>query len=387
MSKVKYVIIVPDGASDEPIEELGGKTPLEVARKENIDKLAQEGICGWVLNAPNGMYPGSDVCMLSILGVDPSQVYTGRAPIEAASMGIELGDNDVAYRCNLVRVENDIMIDYSAGHIDTERAKTLIEKLNREINEKNIKFYPGVSYRHIMIWQNGSDEAECTPPHDITGKTIKEYLPKGKFAELLISIMEKSKIILKNEDANMIWLWGQGKKPMLPDFNKMFGLRGAVISAVDLVKGIGKLMNMEVIEVPGATGYIDTNYKGKAEYAIRYLEKGGDFVLIHIEAPDEAGHNGDIEGKIKAIENIDKFIVGTILEWAENKSIKLRLLLLPDHPTPIKVRTHTHDVVPFVMWSNILKVRGEEGFSEKTLKYLKPMALKEGYKLINLFLG
>jgi 2,3-bisphosphoglycerate-independent phosphoglycerate mutase len=386
---VKYVLIIPDGASDEPIEELDNKTPFEVASKPNIDKLAGEGVCGWVLNVPDGMYPGSDICILSILGVNPAlpDVYTGRAPLEAASMGIEMRDSDVAYRCNLVRIEDGIMVDYSAGHISTEDAREIIEILNREIKEDGIKFYPGVSYRHIMIWENGKDRIETTPPHDITGKPIKDYMPRGDGAERLIDIMKKSSEILRNEKANMVWLWGQGKKPNLPSFTKRFELKGGVVSAVDLVKGIGKLMGLKVIDVPGVTGYIDTNYLGKAEYSIRFLEYEGDFVLIHVEAPDEAGHNGDYGAKIQAIEDIDRYIVKTILDWAEEKKIKLRILLLPDHPTPVKLRTHKADMVPFVLWSNLLKVRGESSFNERTLEYLRPMCLKEGYRLINLFLG
>lgn len=389
MSVVKYVLIIPDGASDEPIEELGGKTPLMAARKPNIDRLAKEGICGWVLNVPDGMYPGSDVCILSILGVNPAApgVYTGRAPLEAASMGIEMDDTDVAYRCNLVKVEDGIMVDYSAGHIPTEEAKRLIQRLNDEIKEEQIKFYPGVSYRHIMLWKNGCSNVKTTAPHDITGQPVEPYLPKGECAGKLIDIMNKSREILKGERANMIWLWGQGSKPKLPSFYSRFGIRGAVISAVDLVKGIGKLMGLEVLNVPGVTGYIDTNYEGKAEYAIRYLNEKGDFVLIHVEAPDEAGHNGDYKAKIQAIEDIDSKIVKRILDWAEEKQVKLRILLLPDHPTPVKLRTHKSDMVPFVLWSNLLKVRGEDSFDEKTLEYLRPTCLREGYKLIRLFLG
>lgn len=384
----KWIVILMDGASDHPLSELGGKTPLEVAKKPYIDSLAREGICGWTRNVPKGMHPGSDVAILSVLGFNPKMFYTGRAPLEAASMGIELSPTDVAYRCNLVRVENGIMKDYSAGHISTQEAREVIELLNKELASEEIRFYPGVSYRHVMVWRGGSDDVDCTPPHDITGKPIKDYLPKGNGAELLIKLMEKSSELLKNHSkTNMIWLWGQGRKPNLPEFQSVYGVKGGVISAVDLIKGIGKLLKMDVIEVPGVTGYIDTNYRGKAEYAINYLENGGDFIFIHIEAPDEAGHNKDVNAKIKAIEDIDSKVVGTILEWIEDRDVDARILILPDHPTPIEIGTHTDEPVPYLMWKSKQKIRGEKSFCEKELEYLKEYTLEEGYKLMRVFIG
>ncbi len=384
----KYIIVLMDGASGHPCEELGGRTSLEAASKPNIDRLAREGICGWTRNVPAGMHPGSDVAILSVLGCDPKRYYTGRAPLEAASMGVELSDNDVAYRCNLVRVENGLMADYSAGHISTEEAKEVIELLNRELATEEIRFYPGVSYRHLMVWRGGRDSVKCTPPHDITGQPISKYLPEGEGAQVLIELMERSRTILKDHPkANMIWLWGQGKRPQLPNFECAHGLKGGVISAVDLIRGIGKLMGLKVIEVPGITGYIDTNYRGKADYAIDFLEREGDFVFIHVEAPDEAGHKRDAKAKVKAIEDIDRHIVGTLLDWIEENNVPARILLLPDHPTPINIGTHTDEPVPYVLWSSLLKVKGEESFSERALDYLKSFTLDEGYRLISLLLG
>ncbi len=384
----KYIIILTDGASGHPTPQLDGKTSLEAAQKPNIDYLARNGICGWTKNVPEGMHPGSDVAILSVLGCDPKKYYTGRAPLEAASMGIELSPTDVAYRCNLVRIENEAMADYSAGHISTEEARKVIEKLNQHLASDEIRFYPGVGYRHIMVWRNGTEEPLCTPPHDITGKPIKEYFPKGPGSEKLIELMERSREILEGHPkTNMIWLWGQGKRPTLPCFEGIFGVKGGVISAVDLIRGIGVLMGLKVIEVPGITGYLDTNYRGKAEYAIRFLEEEGDFVFIHIEAPDEAGHQKDAKAKVKAIEDIDQHIVDPILEWIKEKDINARILLLPDHPTPVDIGTHTAEPVPYVLYSSTLKVKGEEEFSERALEYLKPYTLDEGHRLISILFG
>ena len=384
----KWIVILMDGASDHPLEELGGKTPLEVANKPNIDNLAREGICGWTRNVPQGMHPGSDVAILSVLGFNPRLFYTGRAPLEAASIGIELSPTDVAYRCNLVRVEDGIMKDYSADHISTEEARKIIELLNKELATSDIRFYPCVSYIHVMVWKDGSDEVNCTPPHDITGEPIEEHLPRGRGAERLIELMVKSSELLKDHPkANMIWLWGQGKKPNLPEFKSIYGVRGGVISAVDLIKGIGKLLGMDVLEVPGATGYIDTNYMGKAEYAIRYLESEGDFIFIHVEAPDEAGHKRDVDAKIRAIEDIDSKIVGTVREWVEDRDVDARILLLPDHPTPIDIGTHTDEPVPYVMWKSKQKIKGDSSFCERELEYLKRYTLEEGYRLMRVFIG
>lgn len=397
---MKYIVIVPDGAADYPVEELGGLTPLQAANTKNMDWLASNGIAGSVRNIPQGYAPGSDVANLSILGYDPKIYYTGRAPLEAVSMGLNLSKNDVAYRCNLVTLKildnkRILMEDYSAGHISSEEAKLLIEEINAKLGSDTIKFYPGVSYRHIMLWKNGSEDVECTPPHDITGKEISMYLPIGRNAQFLKELIFKSMEILKGhpvnkkrisegkKPANSIWLWGQGKAPDLPKFHEKYGISGALISAVDLTKGLGILAGFHIINVPGATGWIDTNYAGKAEYALNALERV-DFVYIHIEAPDEAGHQGDYKLKIKALEDIDKIVVGKILDEAPKRFKEFKILLLPDHPTPVKVRTHTPDAVPFVIYDSRKPYLGDRKFSEEILD--APDIEIEGFKLMDLFI-
>lgn len=397
---MKYIVIVPDGAADYPVEELGGLTPLQAANTKNMDWLASNGIAGSVRNIPQGYAPGSDVANLSILGYDPKIYYTGRAPLEAVSMGLNLSKNDVAYRCNLVTLKildnkRILMEDYSAGHISSEEAKLLIEEINAKLGSDTIKFYPGVSYRHIMLWKNGSEDVECTPPHDITGKEISMYLPIGRNAQFLKELIFKSMEILKGhpvnkkrisegkKPANSIWLWGQGKAPDLPKFHEKYGISGALISAVDLTKGLGILAGFHIINVPGATGWIDTNYAGKAEYALNALERV-DFVYIHIEAPDEAGHQGDYKLKIKALEDIDKIVVGKILDEAPKRFKEFKILLLPDHPTPVKVRTHTPDAVPFVIYDSRKPYVRDRKFSEEILD--APDIEIEGFKLMDLFI-
>ncbi len=399
---MKYIVIVPDGAADYPLEELGGKTPLQVAKTPHMDFLASHGIVGSVRNIPDGFSPGSDVANLSILGYDPRTYYTGRAPLEAVSMGLSLSKKDVAFRCNLVSLKfldkkRIFMDDYSAGHITTEEAKILIEEIDKKLGSDSLKFYPGVSYRHIMIWKEGTEDLECTPPHDITGREIMRYLPIGKNADFLKDLIFKSMEILRDHEinkkriaegkrpANSIWLWGQGKTPNLPTFREKYNLIGALISAVDLTKGLGILAGFHIINVPGATGWIDTNYEGKADYALQALEKV-DFVYIHIEAPDEAGHQGDYKLKIKALENIDKILIGKIIKEAERRFGEFKILLLPDHPTPVKVRTHTSDPVPFVIYEgNQNKHVHNREFSE-TILTCPEIEIEEGYKLMNLFL-
>lgn len=399
---MKYIVIVPDGAADNPIEELGGKTPLQVANTPNMDFLASCGIAGSVRNIPKGFPPGSDVANLSILGYDPRVYYTGRAPLEAVSMGLTLSKNDIAYRCNLVTLnfldkKQILMDDYSAGHISSEEAKILIEEIDRKLGSDLLRFYPGVSYRHIMVWRNGSEDVECTPPHDITGKEISRYLPIGKNASFLKELIFKSSEILKEhpvnkkrisegkKPANSIWLWGQGRTPDLPNYRDKYNLTGALISAVDLTKGLGILAGFHIINVPGATGWIDTNYDGKASYGINALERV-DFVYIHIEAPDEAGHQGDYKLKIKAIEDIDRIVVGRIIGEAKERFKEFKILLLPDHPTPVKLKTHTSEPVPFVIYDGKDRgVKRKRKFSEDIL--LSPdIHLKDGFKLMDIFL-
>jgi len=360
----KFVILIGDGMSDWPVPALGGKTPLEAARKPNLDSMASEGAVGMVQVVPVEMYPGSDVSNLSILGYDPREVYTGRSPLEAASMGVELGEDDVAVRCNVVCLKHSgadsEMEDFSAGHIGTKEAAELLASLQALVDGKGVRFHPGVSYRHLMVWPGGNDAVVTTPPHDIHGKKITEYLPKGDGAELLLELMEISRELFADHPVNWkrvkagklpgnsIWLWGQGKAPKMSPFPERYGLSGSVVAAVDLIKGIGSYAGLRVVNVPGATGYTDTNFRGKGEVALRELAER-DFVLIHVEAPDEAGHNGDAEEKVRAIERIDAEIVGPLLTSARNEG-DLRMLVLPDHPTPVAIRTHSQEPVPFVFY-------------------------------------
>jgi 2,3-bisphosphoglycerate-independent phosphoglycerate mutase len=350
---MKYIVLVPDGMADRPLKELDDRTPLESARKPNMDFLVKNGQIGRAAMVPSGMEPASDVANLSILGYDPKKYYSGRGPLEAANMGIALGEFDVAFRCNLITASGDVMADYSAGHISSKEAQVLVKCIDKYLGKKDtIKFYPGVSYRHLMVLKpdisyNVEDfvKAECVPPHNILGQKISKNLPKGKAADFLIKLMNDSRplleksevnkvrIDLKENPANMIWLWGQGRKSALPSFKEKFGITGSIISAVDLVKGIGKTIGLEAIKVPGATAYYDTDYRAKARYAVDSL-KDRDFVFVHVEAADEAGHNGDIREKILAIENFDSQIIGAILKaFKDDKNV--RIMLLPDHATPI----------------------------------------------------
>jgi 2,3-bisphosphoglycerate-independent phosphoglycerate mutase len=375
---MKYVVIIGDGMADFLIEELGNKTPLMVAHKPFMNMMAQEGFCGKVNTIPEGFPPGSDVAAISIFGYDPAKYYTGRAPIEAVSMGIELGDSDVAFRCNLVNLdispERTIMGDYSGGHITTEEAKVLIDGLNEKMGNDIFHFFPGVSYRHIMVWKGGLWQMSSTPPHDITGKEIPEYLPKGTGADTVHSLMEKSQKILGkdplNEErnkagklpANSIWLWGQGKKSKLPSFADKFHLTGATVAAVDLVKGVSMLAGFDAPLIKGATGYLDTDYRAKANAAIALLEDH-DIVYVHVEAPDEASHNGDMKEKIKAIERIDADVVSVILEKAPKDT---RFLIVTDHATPISMKTHYGVPVPFIIYDKDNKQAGcETGYDER----------------------
>ncbi len=353
---MKYLILLGDGMADYKIKELGNKTPLEYANTPNMDKIAS-GSFGLLKTVPDGMQPGSDVANLSAIGYNPKEIYTGRAPIEALAKDIVLGKNDVAYRCNFVTIENDTMVDFSASHISSSDAKKLIDLLNKELKLEGIEFFAGVSYRNLMVWKNGLTDS-TTPPHDISGKNILEYLPKGSAKNELIKIMDRAKEILKNPinntKANAIWLWGEGKAPSAPSFRDTYSLDGAVISAVDLMKGIGKLLKLETPDIEGATGFIDTNYEGKMKAAYETL-KEADFCYVHIEAPDEAGHMGDLELKIKAIELFDKRVVGPALDFAQE--FELKIACLPDHPTPISLKTHTSDPVVFAIYQGETKAR------------------------------
>lgn len=385
---MKFLILQADGMPDYPIDELGGRTPLEVAKTPNLDALAKKSIIGLTLTIPEGFPPGSDVGNLSILGYSPKLYYSGRAPLEAVSMGIDLRSTDVAYRCNLVTLKLNnaqfVMHDYSAGHITNEEARELILYLNKKLNYKDISFYPGVSYRHIMVWKNGILDYDCTPPHDITGKAIADYLPRGRnrfLEEIILSSIDilsdhpvnKNRVKNGKSPANAIWLWGQGRAVQLPSIKERYNMKGAVIAGVDLIKGIGKSAGLEVINVKGATGYLDTNYKGKGETAAKALDKH-DLVFVHLEAPDEAGHNGDVKAKIKAIESFDKFLLGSALLGLE-KIKEWTLIILSDHPTPCSVRTHVAEPVPFMVYGNNWKVNNAsvsftESYAKKTGIYI-----------------
>lgn len=406
---MKYIVLIGDGMADRPLKELGGKTPLQAAFTPNMDRLASEGVVGAARTLPPGLPTGSDVANLSILGYDPRRFYTGRAPLEAASMGLELKKGDIAFRCNFVtlRFNRDrtkaFMEDYSAGQISSEEGRVLIEELNRELAGRGVSFHPGVSYRNIMLWAAGERELECTPPHDILDKDIADYLPVGKGDDFIRDLMRSSVDVLDRHPvnkeragkgkrpANSIWLWGQGGKPELPSFGKLYGKKGAVISAVDLAKGLAVSVGLEVINVPGATGYLDTNYVGKAEYALDALERL-DFVYVHVEAPDEASHEGRVKEKIKAIEDFDALVVGTVTRGIEVFG-DYRILLMPDHATPIEARTHTDEPVPFVIYDSARAGAGAakpgkapRGYSEAICGLKKSMRVEEAYKLMGHFI-
>lgn len=376
---MKYVILLGDGMADYPIEQLGGKTPLEVANKPYIDYLASKSEVGIARTVPEGMKPGSDVANLSVIGYNPRDCYTGRSPLEAVSIGVKLSDTDVTYRANLVTLSNEkdysdrTMVDYSAGEISTQEASQLIEAVHDALGDDEWKFFAGISYRHCLLHKNASVGAELTPPHDISGKVVGEYLPKGENGEKLLSLMVKSYDVLKDhpvnkarEDkglrpGNSVWFWGEGRKPALPNFNEKTGLSGAMISAVDLLKGIAIVAGMEVIEVEGATGNIDTNYLGKANAALEALKKH-DFVYVHIEAPDECGHRGECENKIKAIEDIDRYVVKTLIDGLKGEDYTM--LIMPDHPTPIAIRTHSSTPVPYLIYRSNNEIEGVPSFTE-----------------------
>jgi 2,3-bisphosphoglycerate-independent phosphoglycerate mutase len=395
---MKYIILVGDGMADYPIEELNNKTPLEAARTPNMDFVVRYGVLGRVRTIPDKMVPASDVANMSILGCDPGRYYTGRGPLEAANLGIELGRSDIAFRCNLVTASNDTLIDYSAGHITTKEAEILIDFLNQKLGTEEIRFYCGVSYRNLLVIKNAPADlltTRCFPPHDITGKNTSRHLPKGEGGEFLSRLMKESAKILASHEINqvridlgenpadMIWLWGQGRKSNLPTYKEKYNLSGSVISAVDLIKGLGKLLGLEVIDVPGATGFYDTDYEGKAKAGIKALQKK-DFVFLHVEAPDEAGHNGDLREKITAIERFDHFVVGRMLTAFKRKK-RFRLLVLPDHPTPLSLRAHTSELVPFGIFGQDIFGSGFLGFSEREAEKSN-LIFKKGEELIDYFL-
>ena len=365
---MKYVVVLYDGMADYPVPALGGKTPMMCADKPHIDALAQKGEVGLVRTVAAGLKPGSDVANMSVLGFDPKQYYTGRSPLEAASIGVDLKDTDVTLRTNLVTLsdepnyEDKTMVDYCAGDISTAEAAEIMQDVESHFGNEMFKFYAGVSYRHCLVWSNGTtDLGNMTPPHDISGRVVGEYLSKSENAKPLIQMMKDSYAFLSEHPvnkkrvaegkrpANSIWMWGEGKKPMLPAFSDVYGKKGAIVSAVDLLKGIAKCAKMEAPEVEGATGYIDTNFEGKAHAAVDALKNGCDFVYIHLEAPDECGHRNEPENKVKAIELIDSRIMPIILDYL-NTQDDYKVMILPDHPTPISTRTHASDPVPYLIY-------------------------------------
>ena len=400
---MKYVILQGDGMPDHPLPQLGGKTPLEFARTPNLDKIAKAAITfGMVKTIPDPLPPGSDVGNLTVLGYDPMVYYTGRSPLEAASIGVPLGEKDVTLRCNLVTLSENggetIMEDYSAGHITTEEAREIILDLKKELEEENFTFHPGVSYRHLLVWNGGNKDIHTTPPHDISGKAIASYVPTGAGTDTLNRMIEKSREILKDHPVNKkrlaegknpatsIWLWGQGTSPKMPSFEELYGLTGSVISAVDLVKGIGHCAKLRVIDVPGATGYLDTNYEGKVDYALDSLEEV-DLTMIHIESTDETGHVGKAELKVQAVEDFDGRVVGRVLEGIKRFG-DYKILVISDHPTPIDLRTHVNEPVPFAIYSS-----EDESVKNDKFVYTEKSAatsdvyVNEGWRLLGMLTG
>ena len=384
---MKYVVVLCDGMADYPVPALGGKTPMMCADKPHMDALAKKAEVGLVRTVAPGMKPGSDVANMSVLGFDPTKYYTGRSPLEAASIGVDLKDTDVTLRTNLVTLsdeenyEDKTMVDYCAGDISTEEAAEIMRDVQAHFGNSEFSFYPGVSYRHCLVWANGTtDLGDMTPPHDISGRVIGEYLSKSENAKKLVQMMKDSYAFLKDHPvnkkrvaegkrpANSIWLWGEGKKPMLPSFYDTFGLKGAIVSAVDLLKGIGKCAKMETPQVEGATGYIDTNFEGKAEAAVNALKNGCDFAYIHLEAPDECGHRNEPENKVKAIEMIDSRVLPIVLQGLEEIGEDYKVMILPDHPTPIVTQTHASDPVPYLIYHKNAEQQGVDTINEETAK-------------------
>ena len=401
---MKYIVILGDGMADYPVDYFDGKTILEVANKPTIDYMCAHGELGMVKTVQDGMTPGSDVANLSVMGYDTKKCYSGRSPLEAASIGVEMKDDDVTFRTNLVTLsddeeyENKTMLDYSAGEISTEESTELMNAIAAELNTDVIKFYPGISYRHLCVWGGGSTNVSLTPPHDISDRKITEYLPEGDGAEVFLETMKKSEKILKEHPVNKariaagknpatsIWPWGEGTKPQLDNFYEKYGVKGSVISAVDLIKGIAKCAGMNSIDVEGATGNCETNWDGKAQAALDAITGDYDFVYVHMEAPDEMGHQGKPDKKKLSVEIIDEKVVKFLKEELEKRGIDYKMLIMPDHPTPICVKTHVSDPVPYVIYDST-KTDGGSGLAyteengKSTGKYIE-----EGYTLMSYFL-
>lgn len=401
---MKYLVMLCDGMADEPNEALGNSTPMEKANKPCMDSLAAKAEVGIVKTVAEGLKPGSDVANLSVLGYEPAVYYSGRSPLEAASIGIDLKDTDVTLRCNLVTLsdeedyEKKTILDYCADDISSEEAKILIEYIQEKLGNDVFRFYPGVSYRHCLVWSNGNPHpGVLTPPHDITGKVITDYIPKGEAVDELYDLMKKSYDLLKDHPvnkariargkrpANSIWLWGEGTKPLLDNFSEKFGIKGSMISAVDLLKGIAICAGMNSVDVDGATGYLDTNFDGKCKAAIEEFKNGADLVYIHVEAPDECGHRGEIENKVKAIEMIDEHILGPVVEFLKGYD-DFAVLVCPDHPTPLSIRTHTSTPVPYLIYDSKNEIdSGVKVFCEKEARETGNY-IEKGFTMMNYFL-
>lgn len=401
---MKYVVILGDGMADEPIEVLGNKTPLQVANKPMIDGLAAKGEVALCSTIPEGMSPGSDTANLSVMGYNPKKYYTGRSPLEAVSMGIKMEDTDVCFRCNIVTLSEDEavysdkrMVDHSASEITTDEAHELLKVIDEAFSDVIKKFYPGISYRHALIWKNGSTDVELTPPHNILERNITDYLPKGDNGEIIYALQKRSYELLNEHPvnierarkglnkANSIWIWGEGTKPNLAPFEEKYNKKGAMISAVDLLKGIAIAADMKSIDVEGADGSLHTNYEGKAKACLNALATGSDFVYVHIEAPDECGHRGEVDNKVLAIELLDEKIVKPILEGLEAMEDDYRVLVMPDHPTPIAYRTHTSNPVPYVLYDS--REQKDSGLTYDEFEAAKTgVAFEEGHELMGYFL-
>ena len=403
LSGMKYLIILADGAADYNIAQLDNKTPLQYAQTPNIDKLASSADIGLVQTIPQGFPPGSDVANLSVMGFDPRRYYTGRSPLEAVSMGVKLGDQDMALRCNLVCLlpeglyQEKTMVDYSAGEISTEESGKLIAALQAHLGNDEFSFHAGISYRHLVVWKNGANkEVKLTPPHDISDRVVGEYLPQGQDSSKLLQLMMQSQEILKNHPVNReriekgqipatsIWFWGEGRRPSLPTFEEKYGLKGSVVCAVDLVRGLGICAGLTPVKVEGATGSVETNFAGKARAALDELKRGQDFVFLHIESPDEAGHQGNLQSKLWSIEKIDKEVVGLLLAEMDDFD-QIRVMLLPDHRTPISIRTHSSEPVPFLIYDKNNPVSDGAGKYDEESALQGPF-VAEGYSLMDRFI-
>ena len=394
---MKYCVLIIDGASGWPLPAKGGKTCLELARTPNLDSMAPEGILGLVRTVPKGMEPSSACACMSVLGYDPVVYYRGRAAIEARSMGIAVGEGEVVFRCNLVTVGDGKMKDYSAGHISTAEAQAIVSSLNENLGSGYINFYPGINYRHICKLKGHEDalQAICTPPHDIPGQPVAEYLPRGQGSAILRDLMARSEAVLKNHPVNsereargktpatMIWLfWGTGKLPDMPAFKQVYGLNAAMTSGVDLLRGLAMMADIDILEIPGVSDGLDNDYAAQADGALAALREH-DLVVIHVEAPDEAGHMASIADKVAAIQKVDEEVVGRLRAWQGDA---LRVLIMPDHPTPIKVQTHTDEPVPFLLWGPGFAASGASGFNEAEAAKTG-VFLAEGYKIMGRLLG